>query len=350
MIGPGARATTPDLDGWDARIAARLVARACLDAEAATDAMDRWAGTAPHRFALVGQMQQGWDDAGALAGTPAGFTLRAAVHNRLLLRSPRRFTPKHLLKAAALSALVLGSAATWQWARPAQVRTERFVAAASAPRMLRLADGSAVMLDRDAAIKVSFDESSRTVVLERGQARFLVSHDTRRPFKVHSGDYEVRATGTDFNVDAQPGRFAASLIRGGVVVSHVSTERNWYGIGRHTVATPIAPLAPGRQFIDEAGRDLVVRPFQPGDITAWQRGQVVFDHQPLVAAAATLSRHAAMRLVIRGEALRRAPISGTFPVGDAGNFADTVRLLFPGTRVTTHGAVITLSGPPQPHA
>src|SRR6185312_11131352 len=67
-------------------------------------------------------------------------------------------------------------------------------------RTCKLQDGSMVYLNTDSRLEVDFSKAVREVRLVRGEALFVVEHDTRRPFIVRSGDTSVRAVGTQFNV------------------------------------------------------------------------------------------------------------------------------------------------------
>src|SRR3546814_1264895 len=68
-------------------------------------------------------------------------------------------------------------------------------------RVVTLADGSTVSLDAASEVRVAYSERARELALVRGQARFDVAHDPRRPFAVQARDQRVVATGTAFNVD-----------------------------------------------------------------------------------------------------------------------------------------------------
>ena len=58
----------------------------------------------------------------------------------------------------------------------------------------------------------------RLVVLEKGQARFDVAHDTSRPFIVHAGGEQIVAVGTQFDVRWTQDRLSVVLVQGQVAV------------------------------------------------------------------------------------------------------------------------------------
>ncbi len=130
---------------------------------------------------------------------------------------------------AASLALVAGYAALEMRADPYVVET-----AAGSMRTVTLADGTAVSLG--GATRLLLDRNdSRTAMLERGEAMFVVHHDERDPFEVRVGDARLVDVGTAFDVkhsprvtrvavsdgavDYNPGRDGIRLVKGqGMVV------------------------------------------------------------------------------------------------------------------------------------
>ncbi|WP_054434058.1 FecR family protein [Novosphingobium sp. ST904] len=92
------------------------------------------------------------------------------------------------------------------------------LAAASQSRTFHLNDGSTVIVDADSRVTVRLDESSRQLRLEKGRARFEVTHDGR-PFTVRAGRGSVRALGTKFDVSILNDQSVrVDLLRGSVEV------------------------------------------------------------------------------------------------------------------------------------
>lgn len=83
---------------------------------------------------------------------------------------------------------------------------------------LLFADGTTVWLNSESEITypVSFNGDSREVRL-KGEAYFDVSKNKKRPFIVHTENFDVRVTGTEFNVRVYPGETeSATLAEGGI--------------------------------------------------------------------------------------------------------------------------------------
>ena len=251
------------------------------------------------------------------------------------LRTCKTTRRRRLHSAAILCVAAVASLAVWQHINPhlPEAREQIVSAPADNMRTVRLSDGSMVLLDRRTRLSVIFSDHARTLRLQEGQARFIVHRDTDRPFRVIVGDREVRATGTDFNVIAAPDQFAASLIKGGVIVSRLKMASSWFKLFQNTEAQPLAELTAGQQFIEEKGRGMMVRRFRPEEVTAWQQGKLVLNKQTVASAAARFARYSGKDLIIVGPALRNATVSGVFATDDPIGFAETVGALFPDAKV-----------------
>lgn len=86
-----------------------------------------------------------------------------------------------------------------------ELRAGDWVAAESGPLDVRFSDGSTISMDAGAGLRV-VDPSERgaDVVVERGRALVDVVHRTKTRWTVRAGPFEVRVTGTRFNVDWDP--------------------------------------------------------------------------------------------------------------------------------------------------
>lgn len=130
-----------------------------------------------------------------------------------------------------------------------------------------LPDGSKVWLNSQSKLRfpIAFPKGKREVELE-GEAYFQVSKDERRPFIVHTGDYDVRVTGTEFNVRSYDhGETATTLVSGGVQVEMDGTA---------------SKLAPGCQATIADGK-ITMREVNLERYVAWQQGAFAYAQTPL---------------------------------------------------------------------
>lgn len=184
-------------------------------------------------------------------------------------------------------------------------------------RRAPLADGSAVTLNTDTAIRAAFDGKMRRVDLLRGEALFDVAKDPARPFVVVAGDVRVRAVGTSFTVRTHTDGQVTVLVREGVVDVWRGAEGKPMRLtAEHTAQAPSAgPLASAR--IDAAAVDRAM---------AWRQGMIDLDGLTLGQAADEFARYSDRRIVIDDPAIARLKMTGAFSASDPDGFAKAAAL------------------------
>ncbi|MEQ2910701.1 FecR family protein [Butyricimonas faecihominis] len=127
---------------------------------------------------------------------------------------------------------------------------------------LILADGTTVWLNSDSYIRfpVAFSGDKRQVEL-RGEAYFEVAKNVAKPFIVKISDYDIRVTGTQFNVRSYPGeRVATTLVEGSVQL-----ERG----------KEVQKMFPGQQAL-LVDSQLVMKEVDVTDVIGWREGTFSF--------------------------------------------------------------------------
>ena len=150
------------------------------------DAFFDWLSIDPQYPNLINEHKGNWERLDALA---AWCPAHSGSPNPELLEikqtpSTFRFCRKFIwlpLAAAASIALVVWSALD---ANPLAHRPATPTASAPAPTRLTLEDGSIIKLNDETRIITQFTAFERRVILERGEAFFMVAKDPRRPFIV----------------------------------------------------------------------------------------------------------------------------------------------------------------------
>lgn len=201
-------------------------------------------------------------------------------------------------------------------------------------RTIRLQDGTRIFMDSNTQLLVRYGKAQRQVRLVRGEAFFEVTKNPDRPFIVKADGHVIKDLGTEFDVLSDPHRFAVTLVEGKVTVSPLS-ERDggkppMASTGPSRSATPLSNRA--QTFTLSAGERLTFssngvpkldRP--PVEIvTAWERGQVVFDNTSLSDAVSQMNRYSRQKLVLEGSSGSGIRVSGLFQAGDSQNFAAAV--------------------------
>jgi transmembrane sensor len=207
--------------------------------------------------------------------------------------------------------VAVGIAVAFGWFQLMALRDAKDIVATRVgeTRGVPLEDGSRMVLDTGSRVKVTFNATARDIELLQGQAHFEVAHEARRPFRVHTRAIEVVAVGTAFDVAALPARTTVTLIEGRVKVRAMT--------GAAAGDPRVDMLTPGQQWgVDAAGRPLGEKEVKIADVTAWQRGNVVIDDDPLEEALAVINRYSNTRIVVRDPAVQSRHVSGTFRIGD----------------------------------
>ena len=169
-----------------------------------------------------------------------------------------------------------------------------------------LQDGSRVMLNTDTALNVVYSPERREIRLVEGEAAFTVTADRDRPFLVHSGDVTTRALGTQFVVRRQPDSVTVTVSEHAV---HVSTSP----IGNER---PLV-LNEGQQasYSEERGWS-PPHAIDANQLSAWQRGKLIVEGQPLGPVIEELNRYRPGRILILNSVLRTLNVTGVFDLTD----------------------------------
>jgi len=189
-------------------------------------------------------------------------------------------------------------------------------------RTLNLEDGTRVELNTNSHIVVKYDRSTRTVVLDSGEAYFQVAHEAR-PFMVIAGERKVLALGTAFTVrrdDNADSPLTVTLIEGRVAVAPLNT----IDTSASTKAPDIEILKPGERLrVRKHSRPMLDSPSLE-KVTGWMRGQLIFDHTPLREAVAEFNRYSSTKITVASPDAGAIPVGGIFRIGDSKSFARAV--------------------------
>ena len=148
-------------------------------------------------------------------------------------------------------------------------------------RNITLPDGTQVLINSQSTLLYpqQFTGDTRCVYLV-GEANFKVKPDKKHPFIVKSDDFQVTALGTEFNVSAYPENqeISTALLSGSVLVE-------WGNLTQRTVLQPDEQLT-----YDKENRQFRVVHPDMADVTAWQRGELVFNEMTVEDIIRVLER------------------------------------------------------------
>lgn len=216
------------------------------------------------------------------------------------------------MAAAAIVAAVF--LAWWLSGDHSGAQSQRYATRHGEQSLQRLADGSTLNLNTDTAVEVKFDEGSRRVRLEAGQAFFTVAHGDPRRFRVLANETEIVAVGTRFDVRLKGRSTVLTVVEGQVDVRAGARQG----------------AAPGRVMRVAAGYRLQidgdVMPAQSERVdaegaVAWLQRKIVFEREPLGEVTDEFNRYGVVQFVIEDAGLRALPVSGVFNAYDTDSFA-----------------------------
>ena len=186
-------------------------------------------------------------------------------------------------------------------------------------RTVQLSDGTEVALNANTRLTVRYDAHVRKIILLSGEALFTVIKHQARPFIVVIGDQKVVAVGTSFVVrreDPSGSAFSVTLVEGRVAIEPIS----WPDVLPATSVTGLKLLNPGERlrFKDDSEKEDSPSIDQ---VTAWERGQLIFDDTSLSEAAAEFNRYGTQKVTIDDPGLGKLRVGGVFRIGDPSSFA-----------------------------
>jgi transmembrane sensor len=169
-------------------------------------------------------------------------------------------------------------------------------------RRITLEDGSNVELDARSAIAIDYGAGRRRLRLLSGEAWFEVAPDASRPFVVEAAGGKVTALGTAFDVSLKAPEAQVTVTQHAVAVesggARVRVEENQQSA-----------------YV----QDGAARPPEPADVaraTAWRRGRLMFENEPLGAVIAALGRYHHGWVYFARPSLRDRRVTGIFGADD----------------------------------
>ena len=187
-------------------------------------------------------------------------------------------------------------------------------------KTVELSDGTEVTLNANSRVLVDYTDRARQVALTQGEALFNVPKNQSRPFVVLIGSRKVIALGTSFEVrreDSRDASFTVTLIEGRVAVEPLTAPN----------LLPVRPgdaitlLSPGQRLRFAANAPDALDSPPIDKVTAWQRGQLIFEDTSLREAAKEFNRYSKRRLNIDGSVPGTLRVGGVFRIGDPDSFA-----------------------------
>ncbi|KPG95785.1 peptide ABC transporter substrate-binding protein [Pseudomonas sp. RIT-PI-q] len=222
--------------------------------------------------------------------------------------------------AAAVCALALPLAAYSGWNLGWLPNSYQHFEASDNVRHVTLSDGSQIELNLGTELTFSNYKDQRRVTLEKGEAFFSVSHDTRHPFVVKAAEGRIRVTGTKFNVWMYEDQVKVNLIEGSVLVT---SNDDLSGDGLR--------LGPAMQASYGHG-DLIPRISQTYDhdnALAWRSGKLVLDDLALTEALPLINRYLNKPLMVADNSTGSIRIGGIYNIKELNGLVSSLPKVLP---------------------
>lgn len=253
-------------------------------------------------------------------------------------RPPRRIVRRHLPRFLAAAAAVMAAIALiggyLAWPQISPVHEKTFTTQIGENRTLVLDDGSKVVLGGASEIEVRYGKHLREIRLQKGEAYFVDTHETERPFVVTVGKLSARAIGTAFDVRRGEGAVLVAVADGRVLVASEDGK------------------APNGGAVEaKAGQQVVYRPTAAGlrissidadNVAAWRQRRLEFIDEPLASVVAQLNRYSQKPLRIDSSSLKTLRVTGTVDLDNLSGWLHALPAIFP-IKVTVGRSVIALS-------
>jgi transmembrane sensor len=195
-------------------------------------------------------------------------------------------------------------------------------------RVVELADGSRIELNGATSLDVTFDHSSRSVAMQRGEARFDVAHEPNRPFVVRAGDSSTRVLGTAFSVDMGSQSVKLAVYRG----------RVRFGNEAGSARDVVVPAGWRSSFAHGAATHPTRFDGVPQD---WRQSWIDTDDMVLGDLVGELNRRAGPSVAAPPAHLASLPLSGRFKLNDAEELLGAVGEIY-GFRVVSESNQLRL--------
>lgn len=263
---------------------------------------EQWLQASPEHERQYRNVEQIWQASLLLSRQGLGSVpARSRVNAQPASPSRRRFG---FGMAGACTAALLGGVAVHQgWLQSPTHVLELAVARGDRQQWV-LPDDSVLNGNTGTRAEVRLYKNQRVVKLLEGEMFFAVAPDAQRPFIVEAGDSRVVVTGTRFNV-----RRDADAVRVGVESGSVEVSNGpWW-------QSQVRALRRGQGVAAVAGQGLgEIERVDIEQVTAWQRGKIIFENTPLEQAIAEINRYLPQPARLVAPALRNYRVVGVINV------------------------------------
>jgi transmembrane sensor len=250
-----------------------------------------------------------------------------ALHDDPDLRPAPRLSRRDLFAGAAAVIVALVGGGLWF----ASVSRASAATPVGGRKTVTLPGGGSIDLNTDTKVSWRFDDSSRRIWLEHGEAKIVVPVD-HRPCSIFAADTAVVLSGGSVNARLRNRAVAVSVLQGDCSVGPKgAADGQVTRVASNEAAVSAGGVTRVHAMTDE---DLQA-------VSAWQRDELIFDGETLGAAVDEYNRYLTNKLEIADPALSGIRLGGRFKTDDPQGFLAALQSSF-GIQVThdSDGAVV----------
>ena len=169
-----------------------------------------------------------------------------------------------------------------------------------------LPDGSVIYLNSDSRIEYRIGEAKDGIreVFLKGEAWFDVTKDETKPFVVHTQSYDVKVTGTKFNVKSyETDKEITTTLEEGQVIIH---SNNKFKLSKDVV------LKPGEQVVlNKESKELTIKNVNTKWYTSWKDNKLIFVNMTLKDLVVLLERKYGVNIEVKNKNILDLHFDGT---------------------------------------
>ena len=207
-------------------------------------------------------------------------------------------------------------------------------------RLLMLPDGSTAMLNTDTSLLTGYNDYSRRIVLQKGEAYFEVKPDANRPFEVHVNNSIVRAVSTEFNIAIQNEAISVTVAKGAVIIEMEDKETN--------TAQILAEVELGQVIkyrTDGSLNEVVTADLER--ISAWRDRKIYFNSDKLIDAINEYNRYSSEKIILQEVSVQEQLITGVFYINDMESFIFALERAFNMVAIRRGGSILLTAQKPE---
>ena len=215
-----------------------------------------------------------------------------------------------------------------------QLHQGSYITALGEQQTINLPDGSAIQINTNSQVDVTYTETARIIRLVSGEAYFDVAPNKQKPFSVYAGNGVVTAVGTAFSVFLRNEKIDVIVEEGSVALasrpsgSNLS-ETNSIAQANSQPQAPLGVITAGQKAIFEKTVESLdmVAPATIQRKLSWRQGRLAFAGEPLAEVVASVSRYTDVTIDIDDPSLRELPIAGSFNVGEVDAMIEALEIM-----------------------